>query len=142
MPWLIGDDAEALRQSLQAARAERMLREFASLIEALTTDVTLVLALEDLHWSDPPTVDLLSLLGQRREPARLLVIGIYRPAVAAVADHSLAQAVRTCRCGANAWSCPCMSSPRSMWEATLRERFPGARLPPGLARMLSTVDHY
>src|SRR4029453_8617862 len=95
MPWLIGDDAEALRHSLQATRAERMLREFASLTEALTTDMTLVLVLEDLHWSDPSTVDLLALLGQRREAARLLVIGIYRPAEIVVEEHLLSQAVRT-----------------------------------------------
>jgi hypothetical protein len=50
MPWLIGDDADALRRSLQAARATRMLREFAAFTEALTADVTLVLVLEDLHW--------------------------------------------------------------------------------------------
>ena len=96
MPWLIGDDEEqALRQSLQAVRPERMLREFAALIEALTTDVTLVLVLEDLHWSDPSTVDLLSVLAERHESARLLVIGTYRPADAIVREHVLMSAVRT-----------------------------------------------
>src|SRR5215470_84668 len=94
MPWLI-DDPQSLERTLLGAQPERMLREFAVLIEALTADVPLVLLLEDLHWSDPCTVDLLALLGQRRESARLLVIGTYRPADAAVRDHGLAQMVRT-----------------------------------------------
>jgi hypothetical protein len=95
IPWLLGDDADALRASLQAARAERMLGEFAAPTEALTADLTLVLFLEDLHWSDPSTVDLLRLLGQRREPGRLLVIATCRPAEVIVSEHVLAGAVRT-----------------------------------------------
>ncbi len=136
MPWLVGEDAEALRSSLQAARAERMLREFGSLVEALTSEVTLVLALEDLHWSDPSTVDLLSLLAQRREPARLLVIGIYRPAEAAVAEHALAQAVRTLQVRRQCVELPVHELTEPDVGSYLRERFPGARLPPGLARVV------
>lgn len=60
-----------------------MLREFAEFIEALTGPAddapTLVLILEDLHWSDSATLDLLSFLARRRDRARLLVIGTYRP---------------------------------------------------------------
>ena len=56
MPWLIGaEDEHALRQSLQSVRPERMLREFAVLIEELTSDEPLVLVLEDLQWSDAST---------------------------------------------------------------------------------------
>ncbi len=75
----------------------RMLREFAAFVESLTASGTLVLVLEDLHWSDPSTVDLLSLLGQRRDPARLLVIGTYRPAEVAVHEHVLATVLQTLR---------------------------------------------
>ena len=137
MPWLIGDDEQALRQSLQAVRAERMLREFAALIEALTTDVTLVLVLEDLHWSDPSTVDLLSLLGQRHEPARLLVIGTYRPAEVAVQEHVLLQ-----RCPDAAAAPPVHRAARARADAkrtcgaTSRHAFPAPSSRPTLARLL------
>lgn len=79
MPWLLGDEEAALRATLQAPRSERMLRELAILLEALTSEVPLVLLLEDLHWSDPATVDLLTKLASRDERARLLVIGTFRP---------------------------------------------------------------
>jgi DNA-binding winged helix-turn-helix (wHTH) protein len=134
MPWLLADDAEALRQSLQAARAERMLREFAALIEALTADLTLVLVLEDLHWCDPATVDLLTLLGERRELARLLVIGSYRPAELAVHEHVLANAVRGMQLHRQCSELPVHEFSESSVRDYLEARFPGAELPAPLAQ--------
>jgi len=136
MPWLIGDDAETLRHSLQAARAERMLREFASFTEMLTSDRTLVLVLEDLQWSDPSTVDLLALLGQRREPARLLLIGTYRPAEIIVQEHALSQAVRTLQVRRQCVELPVHELTEAGVRSYLQARFPGAHLPPELAPLL------
>jgi hypothetical protein len=48
-----------------------------------------VLVLEDLHWSDYATLDLLALLARRRAPARLLVLGTYRPVDVIVSGHPL-----------------------------------------------------
>ena len=59
--------------------AERMLREITDAIELLTVDQTIVLVLEDLHWADHSTVDLLARIAQRTEPARLLLLATYRP---------------------------------------------------------------
>ena len=56
-----------------------MLRELAEALELLTAQQPLVLVLEDLHWSDPSTLDLLAVLARRREPARLLLLATYRP---------------------------------------------------------------
>jgi predicted ATPase len=47
-----------------------MLRELAELVETVTADTPLILALEDLHWSDYATLDLVSLLARRRVAAR------------------------------------------------------------------------
>jgi hypothetical protein len=66
-----------------------MLREMAEALEALATERPLVLLLEDLHWSDPSTLDLVSAVARRREPARLLVIATYRPLDAIVRGHPL-----------------------------------------------------
>ena len=56
-----------------------MLREITELLESLAAETPLVLMLDDLHWSDPSTLDALAHLAQRSEPARLLVLGTYRP---------------------------------------------------------------
>ncbi|MGH8071260.1 MAG: AAA family ATPase [Candidatus Entotheonellia bacterium] len=68
---------------------ERMLREFAEAVEAFTADRLLVLVLEDLHWSDHATLDLIAWLARRREPARLLLLGTYRPVDVIVSAHPL-----------------------------------------------------
>ncbi|MDX2171013.1 MAG: AAA family ATPase [Deltaproteobacteria bacterium] len=87
MPELLSAAArEKLLKTLTASTNERMQREFVGAIGALSRDRPLVLVLEDLHWSDHATVALLWALAAQREPARLLVIGTYRP-VDAIADH-------------------------------------------------------
>ena len=70
-----------------------MLRELAEAVEVLTVECLLILVLEDLHWSDFATLDLVSWLAQRQEPAQLLVLGTYRPVDVIVRSHPL-QAVK------------------------------------------------
>jgi DNA-binding winged helix-turn-helix (wHTH) protein/tetratricopeptide (TPR) repeat protein len=83
----------ALLRNLQrvtlGATRERMLREVAEALEAITAEVPLILVLEDLHWSDNSTLDLISYWAQRRSPTRLLLIGTYRPAEAMADNHPL-----------------------------------------------------
>ena len=65
-----------------------MLRELAEAIEAVTAERPLVLVLEDLHWSDVSTLDWLAFIA-RREAARLLVFGTYRPVEVLAREHPL-----------------------------------------------------
>jgi DNA-binding winged helix-turn-helix (wHTH) protein/predicted ATPase len=91
MPALAADaELEAVRRRVQGATRERMLREFAEAVEVLTATEPLVLVLEDLHWSDHSTLDVLSSLARRREPARLLVVGTYRSEDVVGCAHPLA----------------------------------------------------
>lgn len=62
------------------ATRERMLRELTQAVEAVATDVPLVLKLEDIHWSDASTLDWLAHVTRRPEPARLMVLATFRPA--------------------------------------------------------------
>jgi predicted ATPase/DNA-binding winged helix-turn-helix (wHTH) protein len=80
MPSLLtSHDRTRLQREVRGATRERMLREIAAALEAFTADAPLVLVLDDLHWSDHATVDLFSFVGWRPEPARLLLLGAYRP---------------------------------------------------------------
>jgi DNA-binding winged helix-turn-helix (wHTH) protein/tetratricopeptide (TPR) repeat protein len=80
MPSLVRSEqlTELQVRSLGATR-ERMLRELVDALEALAADRPVVIVVEDLHWSDDATADLLDWLARRRDPARLLVLGTYRP---------------------------------------------------------------
>jgi DNA-binding winged helix-turn-helix (wHTH) protein len=82
-------DLEALRRGAQGATRERMLRELAEGLEALTDVQPVVLLLEDLHWADPSTVEWLAMVARRPESARLLVLGTYRPVDLVVTGHPL-----------------------------------------------------
>jgi len=79
------------------APAERMLREGARAIESIGSQSTVILVLEDLHWSDAATTDLLSYVAQRPDPARLLVLGTYRPAEASAYEHPIREVAQTLR---------------------------------------------
>src|SRR5262245_43327754 len=86
-------ELERLQRQLQGATQARMLRELADALDVLTAETPLVLVLEDLHWSDRSTVECLNYLAQRRTPARLLVLGTYRPVETAVQAHPLRHVV-------------------------------------------------
>ena len=95
LPALLSDeDVEIVQRRAQGATRERMLRELAEAFDALTVDAPLVLVLEDLHWSDPSTIDLLAVLARRHEAARLLIVATFRPADVAVTNHPLKAAKR------------------------------------------------
>ena len=93
MPGVFADAAPAAAGSTH----ERMLRELADAVEAMTVERPLVLVLEDLHWSDHSTLELLSALARRPEPARLLIVGTYRPPGSLADDHPLRAVVQELR---------------------------------------------
>jgi len=84
----VGERERLAREVLGATR-ERMLREMAEALEALALEAPVVLLLEDLHWSDPSTLDLVALLARRGEPARILCLLTYRTADVPAASHPL-----------------------------------------------------
>ena len=73
-----------------ASTHEHMLHKLASAIDALAAETPLALVLEDVQWSDYATLDLVSVLAQRREPARLMVLCTLRAADAIVHGHPVA----------------------------------------------------
>ncbi len=93
LPWLEAPAATERTLAL-AGSPTRMLREFCVAIEALASERPVVVWLEDLHWCDAATVDLLSTLAQRTEMARMLVIATYRPVEVAIRDHPIGRLKR------------------------------------------------
>ena len=86
---LASEDRERLAHTTSGVTPARMLRELAEALEVLTAIRPLVLVLEDLHWSDRATVEWLAYMVRRRDPARLLILGTYRPVDVLVHAHPL-----------------------------------------------------
>jgi hypothetical protein len=111
MPSLLdAERLETVRRRAVGATRERMQRELVEALDEFTVDVPLLLIFEDLHWSDPSTVDLLGAIAQRPEPAQLLVLGTYRPGEASDGLTRVVETLRTQeRCtvmALDAWSDP------------------------------------
>ena len=88
LPSLIPPEERAiLEHSLRNVTQDRMLREIADALEVLTSEQPLLLVMEDLHWSDPSTVELVLALARRREFAQLLVLVTYRFAESLPHNH-------------------------------------------------------
>src|SRR5262249_38748107 len=70
-------------QRLQHAGPEQIrhqsLRALQELFAALAQREPLVLVLEDLHWADPHSLDLISLLMETLAQVPLLLVCVYRP---------------------------------------------------------------
>jgi DNA-binding winged helix-turn-helix (wHTH) protein/tetratricopeptide (TPR) repeat protein len=135
MPGLVGaDDRELLERRALGGTRERMLREAAQALEAIGSDRPLMLLLEDLHWADPSTVDLIGWLATRDTTARLLLVGTYRPADALAASHPIGEAGADLRLRGRVHELRLGElDPPAVLEV-LQRRLPGAEVPEELAR--------
>src|SRR5262245_58565473 len=137
MPGLVRPaELEGLQRRVQGTIQARMLRELAEALNVLTAARPLVLVLEDLHWSDYATLDVLAALARRREPARLLVLGTYRPPDALQRGHPLHTVQHELHMHGQCAELPLTLFPEAAVADYLAARFPDAQLPAGLARLV------
>jgi DNA-binding winged helix-turn-helix (wHTH) protein/predicted ATPase len=137
LPGLVPLEAsEALQRRAGGSTRERMLRELAEAVEAVTAEQLLVLVLEDLHWSDGSTLDWLAYVARRRAVARLLVVGTYRPAEALVRAHPLCTVIRELQMHGQCVELGLDYFSTAEVAAYLAQRFARAALPDGLDRVL------
>jgi hypothetical protein len=76
------------------ASQERLKREMAALLEQVSQRAPVVLFLDDLHWADMSTVDLLAYLGARFDRLRVLLLVTYRDGELLASQHPFVQVQR------------------------------------------------
>ncbi|HKF23524.1 MAG TPA: AAA family ATPase [Candidatus Angelobacter sp.] len=129
------DERSSLQHTLIGLTRERMLREGVDAVQAIAADRTLVLVLEDLHWSDGSTLDFLMRVARGREPAKLLVLGTFRPAEARNGSKSVAQLVQQLRVTESCQELPLGFLSAHGVSETLRNRLQGT-VPSSIAHLL------
>jgi len=135
--WLLSEaNHDALQRSTLGATPERMCRELAKALGVLTTATPLVLVLEDLHWSDPSTLDLIAELTQQQDQARLLLIGTYRPAEVSSSEHPLETLVGELQTHRQCEELALDALPLKAVVEYLTARFPRNTLPTELAQLI------
>jgi predicted ATPase len=137
MPGLVSAaDLEALQRRVMGATRERMLRELGTAVDVFTDAQALVLVLEDLHWSDYSTLDLLAMLGRRREPSRLLMLGTYRPEDVLHQTHPLHTVHHELQIHGHCETLPLTFLTEAAIAAYLTGRFPGLPMVERLAHFV------
>jgi type II secretory pathway predicted ATPase ExeA len=146
-------ERDALARRAHGATRERMLRELAELVALAPSERPLVLVLEDLHWADVSTLELVSYLALRREPARLLLVGTHRSLDTVASDHPLRRVVHELQARRRCSQLRLAPLGLAHTAAYLGGRLSGARLSDELVRavhgrtdghplfLVSVVDH-
>lgn len=89
-----GHSGDAVPNDAGGATAARMLRELGDALQTLSATTPLLLFLEDLHWADPSSVDLLRLLAERIGNWRALLVVTFRAEQVEVDSHPLKNLAR------------------------------------------------
>jgi predicted ATPase len=129
-------EAAALQQKLQGATQTRMLQEMLAAVETLTPQQPLILLIEDLHWSDHSTLDLIASLARGHEPARLLILATYRPGHMLGGSHPLNNVIHELYAHQLANELPLRFLTEPHVTDYLHQRFPDHTFPPDFARAL------
>ncbi len=127
---------EALQRTVGPAAPPRMLRELTDALEAFTAEYPLVLVVEDLHWSDRATLTWLAYVARRPDPARLLILGAYRPVEAIAQSHPLWAVLTELRQHGQCVELALDYLSEAAVTAYLAQRFGDSRLVAELARVL------
>jgi hypothetical protein len=130
------DQRQALQQEILGATRERMVREVCEALEAITAERCLILILEDLHWVDHSTLDVISALARRSEPSKLLLLGNYRPGDVTLSDNPLKALKQDLLVRQMCYEVALERFGESEIAEYLAARFPDGELPSGLAGLI------
>ncbi len=80
---------DRLQQDTIGATKERMIREMGDALGLFANSSPVVLLLEDLHWADSSSIELLRHLCNRISTQRVLLVGTFRPEDVERSNHPL-----------------------------------------------------
>jgi serine/threonine protein kinase len=83
-----------LREDIKAASQERLKRELSALLEEVSRNRPLIIFLDDLHWADVSTVELLAYLATHFKEMRVLIVTTHRSSDLLIANHPFLQVKR------------------------------------------------
>ncbi|NOT62813.1 MAG: AAA family ATPase, partial [Acidobacteria bacterium] len=85
------EELTRLRAEAQAVSQERKKRELAAFLAEIARQHPLVLFIDDLHWADVSTIDVVSYLAGKFDALPVLIVTTYRPSDMLLAKHPFLQ---------------------------------------------------
>jgi adenylate cyclase len=132
------DSIARVREEAPAMSQERMKRELGALLQETSRVRPFVVFLDDLHWADVSTIDLLNYLAGRFDQMRVLVLATYRPADMTLAQHPFLAIRDNLRTHGALDEIPLGFLDRRDVQRYLEVTFPQHRFPPSLADLIHT----
>jgi RIO-like serine/threonine protein kinase len=126
----------SLRDEARAASQERMKRELGALFQDISRQQPVVVFLDDLHWADVSTIDILNYIARRFADMRLLIIATYRPVEMALAQHPFLAVSRDLRAHGVFQDLPLTFLEQAEVERYLALEFPENRFPPDFPTLI------
>ena len=94
LSWLAtAEELDVVRRSVAGSHPARLHRETAALLRSLSGLAPILLVIEDLHWADASTLQLVHALATDAEGARVMVVGTYRSLESELRDGVAAEAL-------------------------------------------------
>jgi len=84
------EERAQLQVEARKTMPEQLLRMIGNATNELAALRPTIVVIEDLHWADPSSLDVLARTARDRQPAALLVLGTYRPDTSAASQRPLA----------------------------------------------------
>jgi serine/threonine protein kinase/tetratricopeptide (TPR) repeat protein len=119
-----------------APSQERLKRELVAFLAEVSATTPLVLFIEDIHWADASTVDLLAYAITRLGGHRLFTIITFRPSELQLSQHPFLALKLDLQTRGVARELPLSFLTEYEVRALLALRFPGSSFPPELARLV------
>jgi|GEM_PF-784089 len=127
---------EAGGDTSTAQSQERMKRELAAFLEHMCLVQPLVFLIDDIHWADISTVDVLGYVLTRLRDSRLLAIATYRPAELQLASHPFLTLKLDLQTRGAAKEVPLAFLTEEYVAKFISDRFPNNRFPAGFAPLV------
>ena len=137
-PLAAGGDSSVERVAEQARQAsqERVKREVRAFLHEVARTRPVVLFIDDIHWADPATVDLLGYIARSFDGVRLLVVAAYRVSELLLAQHPFAALKLELQARGVATELPLQFLERADIERYLELEFAGHRFPAAFAGLI------
>jgi len=134
--WFAQVASAEKRLQVPSVSQEQLKRQLAALLRELSRTAPVVFFLDDLHWADASTVDLLAYLATKFAELRLLVIASYRPSDLLLARHPFASLKLELEGRGDCRELPLAFLTPADVGAYLACEFPARRFPASLTQLL------
>lgn len=124
--------------AVQAITQEQLKRQMGALLRELSRTTPVIIFLDDLHWADTATIDLLAYLAAKFAELRLLVIVTYRPSDLRLTKHPFLPLKLDLQGRGDCRDVEVAFLTLNEVESYLASQFPAARFPASFAQQLHT----